>query len=59
MDLPVEQLSLGGHARASHEAAGPYGRNEGEEIGGGVILGWVARRHLPILLINQPVDERR
>lgn len=28
VDLPVEQLPLGGHARVSHEAAGSYGRNE-------------------------------
>jgi hypothetical protein len=44
MDLPVEQLSLGGHTRVSHEAAGPYDRNGGEEIGVVVILGWL---HLP------------
>ncbi|MFG3242169.1 hypothetical protein [Streptomyces sp. NPDC048157] len=44
MDLPVEQLPLGGHACVSHEAAGPYGRNGCEEIGGVVGLGWL---HLP------------
>ncbi|MEH0547844.1 hypothetical protein QA802_33665 [Streptomyces sp. B21-105] len=41
MDLSVEQLPFGGHACVSREAAGPYGRNGGEEIGDVVVLGWL------------------
>ncbi|MGW3497377.1 hypothetical protein [Streptomyces sp. NPDC001020] len=41
MDLPVEQLPFGGHVCVSHEAAGPRGRNRGEEIGGVVVLRWL------------------
>jgi hypothetical protein len=41
VDLPVEQLPLGGHTCVSHEAAGPYDRNGCEEIGGVVVPGWL------------------
>ncbi|MEU0425817.1 hypothetical protein ABZ235_19755 [Streptomyces canus] len=69
--LPVEQLPLGRHACVSHEAAGPYGRYGGEEIGGVFVLGWLhpsnrtekgalqVLAHIDFLTINRSIDERR